>query len=349
MMLKANVLRIIKVFQIKQFFAAYHPLFREQDGAQLLVHSEVLFVFQFRNQGVDLHVQPGGVLGRTGNDQRGPGLVDQDGVHLVHDAEKQVPLDQVLHPELHVVPQIIKAELIVRAVGHVGVVGRLALRIGQPVEDHPDFQPQKTINPAHPLRVAAGQIVVDRDHVHALAGQGVEHHRQGRGQGLALAGLHFGDLAVMEHHTTDQLGVKVAHLQSTPGSLAHQGEGLGQQIVQGPTILGLLLPLPDLGRKVVVTEPAHPFFMAVDGRHHRLELFQVPLILGADDLLDDKIEHAFLLGIPRKPWTQGICVLEARAFWISIEIEIAIEIGKLPEIDFDHDFDFDFDFDDSRP
>jgi hypothetical protein len=28
-----------------------------------------------------------------------------------------------------------------------------------------------------------------------------------------------------------------------------------------------------------------------------------------------------------------------------IEIEIAIEIGKLPEIDFDHDHDFDFDFD----
>ncbi|PTN36788.1 hypothetical protein C6366_09095 [Desulfonatronum sp. SC1] len=26
-----------------------------------------------------------------------------------------------------------------------------------------------------------------------------------------------------------------------------------------------------------------------------------------------------------------------------IEIEIAIEIGKLPEIDFDHDFDFDTD------
>ncbi len=26
-----------------------------------------------------------------------------------------------------------------------------------------------------------------------------------------------------------------------------------------------------------------------------------------------------------------------------IEIEIAIEIGKLPEIDFDHDFDFDID------
>ncbi len=26
-----------------------------------------------------------------------------------------------------------------------------------------------------------------------------------------------------------------------------------------------------------------------------------------------------------------------------IEIEIAIEIGKLPEIDFDHDFDFDLD------
>ncbi|WP_028573311.1 hypothetical protein [Desulfonatronum lacustre] len=37
----------------------------------------------------------------------------------------------------------------------------------------------------------------------------------------------------------------------------------------------------------------------------------------------------------------GGFVLEPRTFWIGIEIEIAIEIGKLPEIDFDHDFDFD--------
>jgi hypothetical protein len=31
-----------------------------------------------------------------------------------------------------------------------------------------------------------------------------------------------------------------------------------------------------------------------------------------------------------------------------IEIEIAIEIGKLTEIDFDHDFDFDFDTEQPR-
>jgi hypothetical protein len=32
-----------------------------------------------------------------------------------------------------------------------------------------------------------------------------------------------------------------------------------------------------------------------------------------------------------------------------IEIEIAVEIRKLPEIDFDHDLDFDFDFDTELP
>jgi hypothetical protein len=38
---------------------------------------------------------------------------------------------------------------------------------------------------------------------------------------------------------------------------------------------------------------------------------------------------------------QGNFAPELRALWIGIEIEIAIEIGTLPEIDFDHDFDFD--------
>jgi hypothetical protein len=37
------------------------------------------------------------------------------------------------------------------------------------------------------------------------------------------------------------------------------------------------------------------------------------------------------------------CSRESQGGATPIEIEIAIEIGKLPEIDFDHDFDFDAD------
>jgi hypothetical protein len=56
-------------------------------------------------------------------------------------------------------------------------------------------QAQEVVEPPHPLGIAAGQVVVDRHHVHALAGQGIEVHRQRGHQGLALAGAHLGDLA----------------------------------------------------------------------------------------------------------------------------------------------------------
>jgi len=41
----------------------------------------------------------------------------------------------------------------------------------------------------HPLGVALGQVVVHRDHVHAVAGQRIQVAREGRDQRLALAGL----------------------------------------------------------------------------------------------------------------------------------------------------------------
>jgi hypothetical protein len=69
--------------------------------------------------------------------------------------------------------------------------------------------------------------------VHALAGQGIEVHRQRGHQGLALAGAHLGDLAVVQGHAADQLHVEVAHLEDALAGLAHRGKGFGQQVVQG--------------------------------------------------------------------------------------------------------------------
>ena len=62
-------------------------------------------------------------LHHAGDDQRGARFVDEDEVHLVHDGVVEVAQDHVLHPQDHIVAQIVKAELVVRPVGDVGVVG----------------------------------------------------------------------------------------------------------------------------------------------------------------------------------------------------------------------------------
>ena len=134
--------------------------------------------------------------------------------------------------ELHVVAQVVEAELVVRAVGDVAGVGDLPLLVVEVVLDDADGHAEEAVDAAHPLRVAAGEVVVDGDDVHALAGERVQVRRQRRDERLAFARLHLGDLAVVQHHAADQLDVEVPHVQHAAAGFADDGEGLGQQVVE---------------------------------------------------------------------------------------------------------------------
>ncbi len=93
--------------------------------------------------------------------------------------------------------------MIVGAVGDVGAVGRAALVVREVVDDNADGEAEELVNLAHPLGVALGQIVVDGDYVNAVAGEGVEVAGEGGDERFAFAGLHFRDLAGMQHHAAD--------------------------------------------------------------------------------------------------------------------------------------------------
>ena len=60
----------------------------------------------------------------------------------------------------------------------------------------------------------------------------VEVNRESRNQGLAFAGLHFRDRALVQDHAANQLHVKVAHVENTPSCLAHYRERLHQNFVE---------------------------------------------------------------------------------------------------------------------
>src|SRR5690606_22259436 len=121
----------------------------------------------------ELRVPPDLVLGRAGDDQRGPRLVDEDRVDLVDDGVAVAALHAVLEPGGHVVAQVVEAELVVGGVGDVAVVGLAALGRPHRGHDHTGGQPQEVVDTAHHLGLVAGQVVVDGDHVDALVGQGV--------------------------------------------------------------------------------------------------------------------------------------------------------------------------------
>ena len=66
------------------------------------------------------------LFNRTGNDERGTGIVDEHGVDLVHDGEMMFALHKVLGIDGHVVAQVIEAEFVVGTEGDVGLVRGLA-------------------------------------------------------------------------------------------------------------------------------------------------------------------------------------------------------------------------------
>ena len=76
----------------------------------------------------------------------------------------------------------------------------------------PTVTPRKLVDVAHPLGVAAGEVVVDRDQLGVAPGERVEVERQGGDEGLALAGGHFGDLALVQRDAADQLDVIMHHV-----------------------------------------------------------------------------------------------------------------------------------------
>ena len=138
----------------------------------------------------------------------------------------------VLRPR-HVVAQVVEAELVVRAVGDVAGVLLAALRPASVGEDRADGQAEEAVHAAHQVGVALGQVVVDGDDVHALAGQRVEVGRAGGDEGLALAGAHLGDVAQVQRRAAHDLHVVVPLAQRALGGLADRGERLGQDVVEG--------------------------------------------------------------------------------------------------------------------
>ena len=184
-------------------------------------------------------------------------LVDEDGVHLVDDGEGVAALDHVGFIQGHVVAQVVKAHLVVGAVGDVTVVGLTALVVVQVMDDEAHGEAEEAVHLAHPLAVAARQVIVDRYDMYPLAGQGVEVGGQHGDEGLAFAGLHLGDAALMQHDAADELDPEGLHAQHAPARFARRRKGLGQQVVQRLAVLQSLLEFVRLGPELLIAQAGH--------------------------------------------------------------------------------------------
>ncbi len=204
-------------------------------------------------------------------------------------------LHHVFEPVFHIVAQIIEAELVIGAVGDVAVVLALALAVVEPMHDDADGEAEELVDLAHPFGVALGQIVVHGDDMDAASGKGIEIDRQRGDQRLALAGLHLGDLAFMQHHAADQLDVEMALAERALAGFADGGEGRLQDIVEGRALGELLLEFVGARAQRLVGERFQFLFQGVDRLDARPIRADAAVIGGTEQLTGDSADHRIIL------------------------------------------------------
>jgi len=291
--LGGDVAGVVEVVDAHKLFAEGHAFVGEHGRSRLLVHCEVGVARELADDFVHMAVQPGGFFRRTGDDERGSRFVDEDGVHFVDDGEVVTALHQLFGIELHVVAQVVEAEFIVGTVGYVGTIGGLALFVVETMHDDTNGKAEEVVQLPHPCGVALGEVVVDGDDVHALAGERIEHHGQRGDQRLAFTGLHLGNLAVMQRHAAHKLDVEVAHVEHALARLTDECEHFGQHVVEFAPFFHLLAVFGDADGEILVAEGLHLRFEGVDGGDDGAKAFDVAVVLGTEDLLEEETEHVF--------------------------------------------------------
>ncbi len=158
------------------------------------------------------------------------------------------------------------------------------------MDDHAGGHAQLGEDPAHPLGVALGEIVVHRHHVNALARQRVEIGGEGGDQRLAFTGAHLGDIAPVQHDAAHQLDVVMALAERALGGFANGGESFGQQLVQALAVFMAFAEFDGLLRQRRVIKLDKVWLQRIDLVHDGTHALDLAVVGGAEKLAGD-VEH----------------------------------------------------------
>ena len=294
-----HVHRIVQVAHAESRLDLVDAFVGQADLALLFVDSEVDLFLQHVDLAVDRAVAVDGVIGGAGDDQRRTCFIDEDRVDFIDDRVVVAALDVVLQLELHVVAEVVEAELVVRAVGDVGRVRRPFCSgvVALSGEDLAVGEPEEVVDSTHPVGIATREVVVDGDDVHAFAGQRVQVDRAGRDKGFALTRLHLGDHAAVQHHAADKLDVEVTHIEHAPARFTHHAEGFGEQVIERLTVVDALLEVGGARAQIFVGEREVLRLQLADAGDGGLKALDQAVSGGAEYLGEYNIEaeHAGIL------------------------------------------------------
>ena len=81
------------------------------------------------------------------------------------------------------------------------------------------------------------------------------------------------------------------HLQRAPSSLTNDRERVGQHLCEAGASLDLLTQIDRPCPKPVIRQGAHLILARVDFGDARIESLEFSLVLGAEDLCEQRVEH----------------------------------------------------------
>ena len=141
------------------------------------------------------------------------------------------------------------------------------------------------------MSVAGSQIIIHGDQVDAVARQCIEVGGQRGHQGLTLPGAHLCNLALMQHHTADQLHIEVPQPEHPVARFAHHGKSLGQQCVDSLSICQALPELVRPGSQLGIIQCLHVIGHGIDLLDHLAHTLQFTRIACTKNAFESFTDH----------------------------------------------------------
>jgi hypothetical protein len=150
-------------------------------------------------------------------------------------------MDKLTRIKAELIAQEVKSDLVGRGINNVTCVGLSAFFSGHALVYIAHRKSQRSVDLAHPVGVAFGQVIIGSEHVHSAVGNRV-HEDGGNGRkGFAFPGLHLGDFPLRHHERAEELDIEQTQAENSFrhfGSQRHRfycqvlREGLASQILR---------------------------------------------------------------------------------------------------------------------
>ncbi len=291
----------VNIFYAEQFFHLFNSFLSEHGAVLFFINIVVQIFFQKTHEFAVLQVFFSGFFGRGRNDERGAGFINQDAVHFVHNRVVQRALNQGLQTGSHVVTQVIEAEFVIGSVGDIRVVSGFFCIFVLTMNHGSHGEAKEAVEPTHPFGVTLSQVIVHRYHVHPFSFQCIEVNGQGTNQCFSFSGLHLGNIAFVQYHSSNHLHIeghhvpgviKAAHLpgfshQVTAG-IFQECKGFRQKVVHGLAISNTLLKFSRFFRNIGFREfGLVAGFNLVDQFHYFGDAFDLFTLMISEEFIEN--------------------------------------------------------------